>query len=149
MNLRLIIYSLLLITHSVSGQSRLQKVLAHDSSSIYVFNKENITIKNFRNSILDTIHLNPSENIDFEDLKMVVLKGVPHLVSKEGGMVWEVVKDSLKRIDNSFNHKNTSQSDVFVRNDTIFKFGGYGYWGVRNFFTYFSKNVWKSGKPIF
>lgn len=141
MNLRLIIYSLLLITHSVSGQSRLQKVLAHDSSSIYVFNKENITIKNFRNSILDTIHLNPSENIDFEDLKMVVLKGVPHLVSKEGGMVWEVVKDSLKRIDNSFNHKNTSQSDVFVRNDTIFKFGGYGYWGVRNFFTYFSKTT--------
>ena len=52
MNLRLIIYSLLLIACSVSGQSRLQKVLAHDTSSIYVFNKEIITIKNNKLNLL-------------------------------------------------------------------------------------------------
>ena len=33
----------------------------------------------------------------------------------------------------------TNQSNVFVRNDTIMKFGGYGYWSSRNFFTYYSE----------
>ena len=33
------------------------------------------------------------------------------------------------------------QSLTFVRNDTIIKFGGYGYWSARNFFTYFSEST--------
>jgi hypothetical protein len=35
----------------------------------------------------------------------------------------------------------TFSSKTFVRNDTIFKFGGYGYWSARNFFTYFSEST--------
>ncbi len=53
-------------------------------------------------------------------------------------MVWELTNDSIKRIDNSFDHRMTYKSDVFVKNDTIFKFGGYGFWSARNFLTYFS-----------
>jgi hypothetical protein len=34
----------------------------------------------------------------------------------------------------------TNQSHVFEQNDTIFKFGGYGYWSNRNFFSYFSNS---------
>ena len=53
-------------------------------------------------------------------------------------MMYSIVNDTLKRIDNSFNHKMTIESAVFTHRDTIFKFGGYGYWSARKFMTYFS-----------
>ena len=53
-------------------------------------------------------------------------------------MMYSIVNDTLKRIDNSFDHKMTIQSAVFSHRDTIFKFGGYGYWSARKFMTYFS-----------
>lgn len=67
------------------------------------------------------------------------------IVSVGGGHVYEVINDTLKRIDFSFNHKMTNGSAVFQRNDTIFKFGGYGFWSSRNFFTYFdpSSKEWE------
>ena len=55
--------------------------------------------------------------------------------------MWQVKNDTFRRIDNSFNHKMTNGSAVFVHNDTLMKFGGYGYWSDRNFFTYFSETT--------
>ena len=63
------------------------------------------------------------------------------IVSIAGGSVFESVNDTLVKIDNSYNHKMTYDSAVFTQNDTIFKFGGYGYWGNRNFMTYFSNET--------
>jgi hypothetical protein len=67
------------------------------------------------------------------------------IVSVGGGQVYQVVNDTLKREDFSFNHKMSFGSAVFVKNDTIFKFGGYGFWSSRNFFTYFddSSKEWE------
>ena len=62
------------------------------------------------------------------------------IVSVGGGHVFSVDNDTLKREDFSFNHKMSFDSAVFVRNDTIFKFGGYGFWSSRNFFTYFDNS---------
>ena len=68
---------------------------------------------------------------EFENIK---------IVSVGGGHVFEVIDDTLTRIDYSFDHKMTHESAVFQINDTIFKFGGYGFWSSRNFFTYFDKS---------
>ena len=62
------------------------------------------------------------------------------IVSVGGGQVYKVVNDTLKREDLSFNHKMSFDSAVFVKNDTIYKFGGYGFWSSRNFFTYFDNS---------
>ena len=62
------------------------------------------------------------------------------IVSVGGGHVFNVDNDTLKREDFSFNHKMSFDSAVFVRNDTIFKFGGYGFWSSRNFFTYYDNS---------
>ena len=62
------------------------------------------------------------------------------IVSIGGGQVYKVVNDTLKREDFSFNHKMSFESAVFVKNDTIYKFGGYGFWSSRNFFTYFDNS---------
>lgn len=61
-----------------------------------------------------------------------------YFVHGQGGMVYRLEGDSLRRIDRSFNHKMQINSTVFVDNDTIFRYGGYGFWSLRNFFTYFS-----------
>ena len=57
------------------------------------------------------------------------------------GMYYKSFGDTIRRIDNSFNHKMTNFSDVFVKNDTIFKYGGYGYWSNRNSITYFDNET--------
>ena len=62
------------------------------------------------------------------------------IVSVGGGQVYKVVNDTLKREDFSFDHKMSFDSAVFVKNDTIYKFGGYGFWSSRNFFTYFDNS---------
>ena len=60
------------------------------------------------------------------------------IVSISHGFVFQSTNDTLRRIDLSYKHSMTNQSYVFQRNDTIFKFGGYGYWSNRNSFSYFS-----------
>jgi hypothetical protein len=57
-------------------------------------------------------------------------------VEEKGGDVFELSKkDSLVRIENS-NIKNfLIGSAIFIKKDTLFRHGGYGYWSQSNFFT--------------
>lgn len=73
--------------------------------------------------------------------KPLLVKDQLFLVSRLGGSVYMEVDSELQRIDNSFEHKNQLASSLFVKNDTIFKFGGYGFFDTRNFFTYFSEET--------
>lgn len=58
-----------------------------------------------------------------------------------GGIVHQLVEDSIVRVDKSFSHGMQLNSTLFSRNDTIMRFGGYGFWSARNFFTYFSSDT--------
>ena len=121
------------------GSSENFKVLGSNNSHFYFKKFNYIFKKDFNNILIDSLLF--EENIPNNDIKLVFKKDDPIIVSKGGGMVWEVENDSFKRADNSYNHKMTNQSSVFVRNDTIMKFGGYGYWSSRNFFTYYSNTT--------
>jgi hypothetical protein len=68
------------------------------------------------------------------------------LSSKLGGSILKIKGDSIFRIDNSYEHKMQIGSLEFIRNDTIFRYGGYGFFENRNFFTFFDKKVngWES-----
>ena len=112
------------------------QIMGNNNSHFY-FKKNNYLFKkDYNNILLDSFLF--EENIPIKDIKLVFKKDDPIIVSRGGGMIWKVENDSFKRADNSYNHKMTNQSNVFVRNDTIMKFGGYGYWSSRNFFTYYS-----------
>ena len=112
------------------------KIMGNNNSHFYFKKNNYIFKKDFNNILLDSFLF--EENIPIKDIKLVFKKDDPIIVSRGSGMVWKVENDSFKRADNSYNHKMTNQSSVFVRNDTIMKFGGYGYWSSRNFFTYYS-----------
>ena len=111
-------------------------IMGNNNSHFYFKKNNYIFKKDFNNILLDSFLF--EENIPIKDIKLVFKKDDPIIVSRGSGMVWKVENDSFKRADNSYNHKMTNQSSVFVRNDTIMKFGGYGYWSSRNFFTYYS-----------
>ena len=67
-----------------------------------------------------------------------------------GGIVYEIKGNELIRIDHSFEHKMQISSQQFVYDNRIFRFGGYGFWSARNFFTYFDLNSkeWESYSPV-
>ena len=112
------------------------QIMGNNNSHFYFKKNNYIFKKDYNNILLDSFLF--EENIPIKDIKLVFKKDDPIIVSRGGGMIWKVENDSFKRADNSYNHKMTNQSNVFVRNDTIMKFGGYGYWSSRNFFTYYS-----------
>ena len=94
------------------------------------------------------------EGPDYASPKTQALKGAPenfplayepvplkpslYFVHVSGGLVYKLEGDSLERIDRSFNHKMQINSTILPYNDTILRYGGYGFWSHRNFFTYFS-----------
>lgn len=72
-----------------------------------------------------------------------------YFVEDNGGIVYQFTGDSLNRIDRSFSHRMQDAAAQFVRNDTIMRYGGYGFWSFRNFFTYYdpSKQGWEQVVP--
>jgi len=94
--------------------------------------------------------ISPSRSFSFSSLPLKPNKDLPVLKSiitpldsqiyfldGMGGGVFEFQKDSLTRIDKSYKHRMQIDATVFVKNDTVFKYGGYGFWSVRNFITFF------------
>lgn len=78
-------------------------------------------------------------NKDLPVLKSIItpLDSQIYFLDGMGGGVFEFQKDSLTRIDKSYKHRMQIDATVFVKNDTVFKYGGYGFWSVRNFITFF------------
>ncbi len=81
--------------------------------------------------------------------KPCAVKGKMLLTDDKGGMVWRLEEDSLVRIDQSFEHLMQNNSIVFSSKDTLYRFGGYGFWSARNFFTFYDEKLggWEALSP--
>ena len=88
--------------------------------------------------LLSYIEIKYSINLNLKNFKFID----QHLLSSNlGGEILEIRGDSIFRIDNSYKHKLQLGSLEFKRNDTIFRYGGYGFFENRNFFTYYNREV--------
>ena len=58
-----------------------------------------------------------------------------YFVHESCGNVYELYHDTLKRIDESFPHKNQYGAPMFAWNGSVFMFGGYGFFQVKDVFT--------------
>ena len=112
-----------------------------ESNQVYFFKNENVVVSNLNYVKIDTFLYDKNYKPDLPDTEIAWVNNVPYIVSISGGMVWKLINDSFIRIDDSYHHKMTFGSDVFVHSDTILKYGGYGYWSNRNFFTYFDSRT--------
>jgi hypothetical protein len=114
-------------------------------------------------SIIHILYKNKIEQYTLEnDIKLISSKEIKNsseydlskfkfvneftLSSNSGGSILKIKGDSIFRIDNSYEHKMQIGSLEFIRNDTLFRYGGYGFFENRNFFTFYDKKVngWES-----
>ena len=62
------------------------------------------------------------------------------------GRVFEITKDSITRIDNSASLKNNFGNSIFIYDQNITSYGGYGFWKYHDYFTRYS---WKDNEWFF
>ena len=129
-------FAAFLLTLSVSSQTAENNYLLFEEDSVLINTENTLLLRSIAENTTDTLGVD--DDFNSNNISLVTSFNKSYVVSKSGGMVWSVNRSGLRRIDNSFDHKMASNSNVFVHRDTIFKFGGYGYWSNRNFLTFFS-----------
>jgi len=82
--------------------------------------------------------LNPflQRDIDTTTLKSFSIKGESYYFGSFNE-VYQKDNDVLVQIDESIDSRVSINAYLFKENDTVFKFGGYGFWSNRNFMYYF------------
>ena len=110
-----------------------------------------VNLNNFKKHITPLTYeegLSPSNG--YLSLLPIRIHDTIYFVSSAGGMVYTIKNDTIKRIDKSFNHGMQYGAQVFEHDDTAFKYGGYGFWSNRDFFTYYDKkqDEWEVYDPI-
>jgi hypothetical protein len=81
----------------VRDTSDSETVLGSDHQFFYVRNGDYIIKKNYKNILLDSILFDKGQSSN--NIKLVFKNDVPILVSRSGGMVWEIQNDTFQTID--------------------------------------------------
>ena len=120
----------------------------NDHQYIYFFTKNNyfkVDVASY--NISKPIEFN-NNGFDINNFTPIKINDVFYFVQNVGGLVLELNKNDLKRIDNSFNHKMQIASTIFIYNNEIYRYGGYGYFSAREFIVKFDfeTNEWESVK---
>jgi len=121
-----------------------------DNKELYVFYGDSLSVIDLTElKKIRKIKLINTSDIVEGSYTIVSIKGVLYFIEIMGGGVYKLLDNQIIRLDNSFTHKMTINSSIFIHNDTMFRYGGYGYWSMRNFFTYFdfSTSEWEIISP--
>jgi len=138
--MRLYLIYLIVFCQAISQEKPTKTFFNKDTNALYSFFGEQITIKELYGDAEQTIKLNPIPE-NYPDYTPIWYQNNLHLVSKRGGLLYRVENDSTIRLDKSFQHKKQNRSNEFVYRDTLFRYGGYGFWRANNFFTYFDHST--------
>ncbi len=138
--MRLYLFSLIVFYQAISQEKPIKTFYSKDNNSLYSFYETDITVKNLHEGVLNTIKLHPLPK-DYPDYDPIWYQNQLHLLSQRGGLLYRVENDSTIRLDKSFQHRKQFQSNDFVYRDTLFRYGGYGFWRANNFFTYFDNTT--------
>jgi hypothetical protein len=119
-------------------------------NEVYVYFKDYYKTINLETFTIDSAALHFEPNLLLSDYQPEIINSNQYFIHKEGGLVYKLKNDTLKRIDNSFNHLMQSGSNIFTYNSKIYRFGGYGFWSSRNFFTFFDEDLkeWEVENPV-
>ena len=125
-----LLISLLLSLNSFSNSFT---VFPHDNQFIRI---DNQGIYKLNNNIWEYYI---DHNLDFDNYEFdfIETNDKSYLISKGGGKVLLYQNDTISEIDNSHEWKSRYESDIFLKNDTIFSFGGYGYFNFKNDLLFF------------
>lgn len=131
-------------THKISSNYLL--FIEAQTGNPYLIYNDSILIKNFdfNNPIYTSLPKDIVLN-DFNQYKYKI-QDENYFVERGGGRVLHFKNDSLKRIDNSFSHRNQYGAVPFVNNNEMFLWGGYGLFTFKNILTKYNldNNEWEA-----
>ena len=113
------------------------------SNNEYRYTVEDYTIKK-ENLISSEIEVIPFQNIDKINLnlyELIVKNKEYYFINNASGLVYKVQDNDLRRVDNSLDNRLLKDSYIFQHNDTIFRYGGYGFWSQRDFIIYYDEDI--------
>lgn len=102
--------------------------------SVFVYEKFSSLV--FSNQINDVGR--PLNNSEYRSL---VLGEKLHLFHNGGGVVFEELEGSFKRVDNSTLHLNQGSSFYFETGGKLHLYGGYGLWAHKDYITFYDPTV--------
>ena len=107
----------------------------------YTLDDNNIIKENFNSSEIEVIPFQNIDNINLDLYELIVKNKEYYFLNNASGLVYKIEKGILNRIDNSLDNRLLKDSYIFQHNDTIFRYGGYGFWSQRNFIIYYDENL--------
>ena len=111
-----------------------------DQDLLYQFTGDSLTVISMEKLLVkNTRKIHKPSDVPFVSLRPIWLKKQLLLSQKNGGNLYAITHDSLQRIDQSDIHNWQSFSSFFEKNDTLYKYGGYGYWTASNALSYYDK----------
>jgi len=111
-----------------------------DSINNQIIYQTNTSIHRISLSNLKTTSSVKIKNSSLTPPKMILRKNKLLFLDQRGGDIFKInSNDSLYKTDNSHIVNFFIGTNNFVKNDTIFKHGGYGYWTHSNFLIYYEE----------
>ena len=104
---------------------------------VYYIDDLQLIKRNINSEKIEVIDFDNPDLINLDNYELMVKESGLFFISKESGLVYKIENSSLKRVDKSLDNRLLSDSYIFSHNDTIFRYGGYGFWSQRNFMIYF------------
>ena len=121
---------------AIDREGMIKTVVSKELNQVYVLYENRIvTIDLVTLSSKDTVF--DDNGIALAELLSVSTSNKNYFLSPSGGSVFLLKSNSLTRIDNSFEHQMQTGAAIFVYENNIYKYGGYGLWSDRNFITRF------------
>ena len=77
-------------------------------------------------------------DIRLENYKTLIHKSDTLLLNRSSGILYRIKNDRFIRIDNSYDDKIHNYSLDFIHKDTLYRFGGYGYFQANKSLIYFN-----------
>jgi len=89
-----------------------------------------------------------SQNKNINHVGYTLIESNNKYIAVENGLgrVFNITKDSITRIDNSASLKNNYGNSIFIYDQNIISYGGYGFWKFHDYFTRYS---WKDNEWFF
>jgi hypothetical protein len=107
----------------------------------YTLEDYQIIKENLNTSEIEIISFKNIDNINLNSYELLVKNKEYFFINKASGLVYKIQDSSLNRIDNSLDNRLLIDSYIFKHNDTIFRYGGYGFWSQRDFMIYFDESI--------
>ena len=121
-------YALIFLLSStiVLSQENYLMILGQEIVKMDSLENKNVIIKN--------------TDIDLDAYRLHKIKNENYLLNYQSGILYQIKEDSIIRFDHSYDDKVHNGSLEFVFKDTLYRFGGYGYYHTNKTLIYFDQN---------